>query len=82
IGRRLKRHLEQALQANNPLGQHLLETATAEFEFALIEALKNTTASRVDRDKYQHVKRALAGEASWGRVEEMLLYVPHGVDNT
>ncbi|MCZ7024195.1 hypothetical protein, partial [Salmonella enterica] len=34
IGRRLKRHLEQALQANNPLGQHLLETATAEFEFA------------------------------------------------
>ncbi|MCX0025390.1 hypothetical protein, partial [Salmonella enterica] len=58
-----------------------MRLANAEFEFALIEALRNTEASRVDRDKYQQVKRALAGEARWERVEEMLLFVPHGTDN-
>ncbi|NVZ72935.1 NEL-type E3 ubiquitin ligase domain-containing protein [Pseudomonas costantinii] len=81
IGGQLKERLDQALQAGASLGNEVMRLASAEFEFALIEALKNTADSRVDRDKYQHVKRALAGEARWERVEEMLLFVPHGLDN-
>ncbi|OIN54113.1 NEL-type E3 ubiquitin ligase domain-containing protein [Pseudomonas costantinii] len=81
IGGQLKERLDQALQAGASLGAEVMRLASAEFEFALIEALKNTTDSRIDRDKYQYVKRALAGEAQWERVEEMLLFVPHGLDN-
>ncbi|NMX37482.1 hypothetical protein HBO34_06265 [Pseudomonas veronii] len=81
LGGQLRRRLDQALQANASLGSSIMRLANAEFEFALIEALRNTEASRVDRDKYQQVKRALAGEARWERVEEMLLFVPHGTDN-
>ncbi|WP_330212260.1 NEL-type E3 ubiquitin ligase domain-containing protein [Pseudomonas sp. Z18(2022)] len=81
IGGQLKTRLDQALMANAALGSCLMGLATTEFEFALIEALKNTTASRIDRDKYQYVKRALTGEVRWGSMEEMLLFVPHGVDN-
>ncbi|WP_446432864.1 NEL-type E3 ubiquitin ligase domain-containing protein [Pseudomonas sp. 1152_12] len=82
IGGQLRQQLEQALQPTASLGIHIMAFASAEFEFALIEALKNTKASRVDTDRYQCVKRALMGEARWGTVEEMMLFIPHGVDNT
>lgn len=82
IGAQLNTQLQRALQANGSLGRGIMALATAELEFALIEALRDTTASRVDRHKYQQVKRALAGEVRWGRVEEMRLFIPHGVDNT
>lgn len=81
IGGQLRTHLDQALLANAVLGRCIMRLATAEFEFALIEALKNSADSRVDRYKYQQIKRALAGEAQWGLMEEMLLFIPHGVDN-
>ncbi|MFT0473863.1 NEL-type E3 ubiquitin ligase domain-containing protein [Pseudomonas antarctica] len=82
LGGQLQARLDQALLPTGLLGNSIMGLAKAEFEFALIEALKNTTDSRVDRDKYQQVKRALVGQTPWGRVEEMLLFVPHGVDNT
>ncbi|MCP1508096.1 hypothetical protein J2Y83_004069 [Pseudomonas marginalis] len=81
LGGQLRDHLDQALQANASLGSGIMRLANAEFAFALIDALRDTKASRVDRDKYQQVKRALAGEARWEHVEEMLLFVPHGTDN-
>lgn len=81
IGGQLKVHLDQALQASGDLGGRVMALALAEFEFALIEALKNASVSRVDRQRYQSVKRALVGEARWDRVEEMQLFIPHGVDN-
>ncbi|MBF6028787.1 hypothetical protein ICY20_13665 [Pseudomonas sp. P115] len=81
IGGQLKTRLSEALLANGSLGSGIMGLAKAEFEFALIEALRDTTASRVDRDKYQCVRRALVGEMSWNVVEEMQLFIPHGVDN-
>lgn len=81
IGEQLRQQLEQALLPTASLGVHIMEFASAEFEFALIEALKNTKTSRVDTDRYRCVKRALMGEARWGTVEEMMLFIPHGVDN-
>lgn len=81
LGSQLQTRLDQALLPNGSLGNSIMGLAKAEFEFALIEALRKTTDSRVDRDKYEQVKRALAGEAPWGRVEEMRLFVPHGLDN-
>lgn len=81
IGGQLRAHLEQALRANASLGSHIMQLASAEFEFALIEALNNPTASRIDAFKYGQVKRALAGDLRWKAVEEMLLFIPHGVDN-
>lgn len=80
-GGQLRTYLDQALQANAALGNCMLGLATAEFEFALIDALKNAATSRVDRDKYLQVKRALVGEVPWGVTEEMLLFIPHGIDN-
>lgn len=80
IGGQLKTQLVEALRADGPLGSGIAGLAKAEFEFALIEALKNTNDSRIDRDNYQQVRRALDGEVSWGQVEEMLLFIPHGVD--
>ena len=62
-------------------GLGFLGLASAEFEFALIEALKNTTLSHVDRAKYHQVKQALAGAVPWNITEEMRLFVPHGADN-
>ncbi|KAF1011877.1 MAG: hypothetical protein GAK32_00539 [Pseudomonas fluorescens] len=80
IGGQLKRRLDQALLPNAPLGAGIMALATAEFEFALVEALKNSSTSGVDREKYQWVKRALMGDARWNAVEEMHLFIPHGVD--
>lgn len=80
IGRQLREQLDLALQPNGSLGRGIMGLASAEFEFALIEALKNTALSRVDREKYRAVRRALSGEARWGIVEEMQLFIPHGVD--
>ena len=81
IGGQLKQQLNDALHANTALGGSFMRLASAEFEFALIDALKNSAQSRVDRGRYQQVKRALAGEAPWDVVEEMHLFVPHGSDN-
>lgn len=81
LGGQLKKHLDQALQANTSLGADIMALASAEFAFTLIEALNNAATSRIDRDKYQQVKRALAGEVRWDQMEEMLLFIPHGVDN-
>lgn len=81
IGGQLKTQLDQSLRANAALGTAIMGLASAEFEFALIEALRDTSASRVDQAKYQQVKQALAGALPWGAMEEMLLFIPHGVDN-
>lgn len=82
IGRQLRQKLDDALQANGVLGTATMAFASAEFEYALIEALENAATSRVDRAKYQQIKRALAGETSWLMVEEMQLFVPYGVDTS
>lgn len=81
IGSRLKQALDDALHANDSLGRPIMALVQVEFEFALIEALRNRATSRVDQDKYNQVKRALTGEVRWNTVEEMLLFLPHGVDN-
>lgn len=81
VGGQLKRQLDLALQANASLGGQIMRLASAEFDFALIDALNNPAASRMDTHKYQQVKRAQVGEVRWHTVEEMLLFVPHGVDN-
>ena len=81
IGGQLKTQLDQSLHANAALGTAIMGLASTEFEFALIEALRDTSASRVDQAKYQQVKHALAGTVPWGAMEEMLLFIPHGVDN-
>ena len=81
IGGQLKDRLDEALRANGSLGACVMGVAQAEFEFALIEALRDSKASRVDRHKYQCVRRALEGATSWHVVEEVLLLIPHGVDN-
>lgn len=81
VGGQLKRQLDLALQANASLGGQIMRLASAEFDFALIDALNNPAASRMDAHKYQQVKRAQVGEVRWHTVEEMLLFVPHGVDN-
>ena len=81
VGGKLKRQLDLALQANASLGSQIVRLASAEFDFALIEALNNPAASRMDTHKYQQVKRAQVGEVRWNTVEEMLLFIPHGVDN-
>ena len=80
IGGQLKTRLGEALLASGSLGRCIMGLAKAEFEFALIEALRDTEASRIDRDKYQCVRRALVGEQRWNVVEEMQLFIPHGVD--
>lgn len=81
IGGQLKQQLNAALAANTKLGGSFMALASAEFEFALIDALKNSTHSHVDRDRYQYVRRVLAGEERWGVVQEMQLFIPHGTDN-
>ena len=81
IGGQLKRQLNTALSANTELGGSFMALASAEFSFALIEALKNSTHSRVDRNRYQHVRKALVGELRWDVVQEMHLFIPHGTDN-
>lgn len=81
LGGQLKARLDQALSASAELGGRVMALAAAEFEFALIEALRTTAASRVDRACYRAVKQALVGGARWENVEEMLLFIPHGVDN-
>ena len=78
LGDQLKVLLAQALQPLSALGISIMRLATAEFEFALIEALRNARSSRVDRAKYQWVKKALSGEAQWGGTEEMLLFISLG----
>ena len=81
IGGKLRTTLVQALGASSSLGVAIMRLANAEFEFAVINALKDRTTSRVDKDKYRQLKRALVGEVRWGRIEEMHLFIPHGVDN-
>lgn len=81
LGGQLKRQLNDALRGNAALGSSFMGLASAEFEFALIEALKNTTLSRIDRSKYEQVKRALAGAVRWNVTEVMRVFVPHGLDN-
>ena len=81
LGGQLKQQLNDALRGNAALGDSFLGLASAEFEFALIEALKNTTLSHVDRAKYHQVKQALAGAVRWNVTEVMRLFVPHGLDN-
>ncbi|MBC3198665.1 dermonecrotic toxin domain-containing protein [Pseudomonas poae] len=81
LGGQLRQRLDDGLKPNGSVGNSVMVLAKAEFDFALIDALKNTAASGIDREKYQWVKRALSGEARWGSMEEMLLFIPHGVDN-
>jgi hypothetical protein len=80
IGGQLQRYMSQALQASASLGTRALAFAEAQLKFALIEALKNTAESRVDRQKYLCVKAAFNDAKRWGRVEEMQLFIPHGVE--
>ncbi|KRP58826.1 dermonecrotic toxin domain-containing protein [Pseudomonas trivialis] len=81
LGGQLRQQLDDALKPQGLLGRSVMGLATAEFDFALIDALRNAATSGIDREKYQWVKRALSGKARWGSMEEMLLFVPHGVDN-
>ncbi|XAZ49036.1 DUF6543 domain-containing protein [Pseudomonas simiae] len=81
IGETLRTSLAQALRASSSLGDAIMRQASAEFEFALINALKDRATSRVDRAKYHQLKRALVGEVRWGQIEEMHLFIPHGIDN-
>lgn len=81
IGGQLKQQLNTALNANTKLGGSIMGLASAEFEFALIDALKNSTQSHVNRDRYQYVRRALAGQERWQVVQEMQVFIPHGTDN-
>lgn len=80
IGGQLQTYMSQALQASASLGTRALAFAEAQLKFALIEALKNTAESRVDRQKYLCVKAAFNDAKRWGRVEEMQLFIPHGVE--
>ncbi len=81
LGEQLRQRLDDALKPTGSLGSSVTALATAEFAFALIDALRNTVTSGIDREKYQWIQRALSGKASWGSKEEMLLFIPHGVDN-
>ncbi|WQG57149.1 DUF6543 domain-containing protein [Pseudomonas sp. RTB3] len=81
LGEQLRQRLDDALKPTGSLGSSVTALATAEFAFALIDALRNTITSGIDREKYQWIQRALSGKASWGSKEEMLLFIPHGVDN-
>ncbi|MBD8738086.1 hypothetical protein IFR41_00995 [Pseudomonas fluorescens] len=81
IGETLRTSLAQALRASSSLGDAIMRQASAEFEFALINALKDRATSRVDKAKYHQLKRALVGEVRWGQIEEMHLFIPHGIDN-
>ena len=81
LGGQLKQQLSDALRGNAALGSSFMGLASAEFAFALIEALKNTRLSHVDRAKYRQVKQALAGAVRWNVTEVMRVFVPHGLDN-
>ncbi|WLH67091.1 NEL-type E3 ubiquitin ligase domain-containing protein [Pseudomonas sp. FP2309] len=81
IGGQLKAQVDQALQPGGVLGTLMIALARAEFEFALIDAHRSGGVCRIDRQKYQCVRRALTGEVPWGRVEEMRLFIPYGIDS-
>ncbi|KQM46793.1 hypothetical protein ASE80_15010 [Pseudomonas sp. Leaf15] len=82
LGTLLRKRLDSALQSSTRLGAQVMALATAELEFALIEALRNTDRSRVDREKYQAVVSALSDESLWGVTQEVKMFIPHGPDNT
>ncbi|TSD75882.1 hypothetical protein FFI16_005420 [Pseudomonas sp. KBS0710] len=82
LGDVLRKRLDSALQSTTLLGAQVMALATAELEFALIEALRTTETSRVDREKYQAVVSALSGESPWEVTEEVKMFIPHGPNNT
>ncbi|NWF06926.1 hypothetical protein HX810_04450 [Pseudomonas salomonii] len=82
LGTLLRKRLDSALQSSTQLGAQVMALATAELEFALIEALRTSDRSRVDREKYQAVVSALSDKSLWGVTQEVKMFIPHGPDNT
>ncbi len=82
LGTLLRERLDSALQSSTLLGAQVMALATAELEFALIEALRTSDRSRVDREKYQAVVSALSGESPWAVTQEVKMFIPHGPNNT
>ncbi|WP_428552258.1 NEL-type E3 ubiquitin ligase domain-containing protein [Pseudomonas edaphica] len=81
LGTQLRTRLDSALQNSTLLGAQVLALATAELEFALIEALRTTDRSRVDREKYHAVVGAFSGESPWDVTQEVKLFIPYGPNN-
>lgn len=81
LGTQLRTRLDSALQSSTLLGAQVLALATAELEFALIEALRTTDRSRVDREKYHAVVGAFSGESPWDVTQEVKLFIPYGPNN-
>ncbi|WP_164671749.1 hypothetical protein, partial [Pseudomonas viridiflava] len=71
LGTLLRKRLDCALQSSTQLGAQVMALATAELEFALIEALRTSDRSRVDREKYQAVVSALSDKSLWGVTQEV-----------
>ncbi len=82
LGALLLQRLDSALQSSTLLGAQVMALATAELEFALIEALRTTKTSRVEREKYQAVVSALSGESPWEVTQEVKMFIPHGPNNS
>ncbi|SFB18593.1 NEL-type E3 ubiquitin ligase domain-containing protein [Pseudomonas sp. NFPP24] len=81
LGGQLRTLLDDSLDKAKPLGQAIVSLGRLEFEFALIEALRDSNTTRIDREKYRHIKQALDQDEEWGRCEEMQLFIPDGKDN-
>lgn len=81
LGGQLRTLLDDNLDKAKPLGQAIVRLGRLEFEFALIEALRDSNTTRVDREKYRAIKQALEQQEGWGHCEEMQLFIPDGKDN-
>lgn len=81
LGGQLRTLLDDNLDKTKPLGQAIVSLGRLEFEFALIEALRDSSTTRVDREKYRAIKQALEQQEGWGHCEEMQLFIPDGKDN-
>ncbi|MHA4968924.1 NEL-type E3 ubiquitin ligase domain-containing protein [Pseudomonas extremorientalis] len=80
LGGQLRTLLDDNLGKDKPLGVAIASLGRLEFEFALIEALRDSKTTRVDREKYRYIKQALEQEGRWGHCEEMQLFIPDGKD--
>lgn len=81
LGGQLRTLLDDNLDKTKPLGHAIVNLGRLELEFALIEALKDSNITRIDREKYRHIKQALEQDEGWGHCEEMQLFIPDGKDN-
>ena len=81
IGAKVRASLNEALSAPSQLGGQVLALATAELQFALIEAFRTANKSGVNQERYRAVTRAMSGEGAWDYTEEVKMFIPHGRGN-